>query len=66
MKGGPNALAASKQLVSKVPQMQRSEAWEWTSQLSQSLFKSEEASEGIGAFKERRDPNWMPKQSQSD
>lgn len=61
VKGGPNALAASKQLVSKVPQMQRSEAWDWTSHLSQSLFKSEEAQEGIGAFKERRHPNWVPK-----
>lgn len=61
VRGGPNALAASKQLVSKVPQMQRAEAWEWTAELSQSLFQSEEAAEGIGAFRERRDASWVPK-----
>jgi methylglutaconyl-CoA hydratase len=60
VRGGPNALAASKQLVSKVPQMQRSEAWGWTAELSQSLFQSEEAAEGIGAFRERRDASWVP------
>ena len=60
VRGGPNALAASKQLVSKVPQMQRADAWEWTAELSQSLFQSEEAVEGIGAFRERRDASWVP------
>ena len=60
VRGGPNALAASKQLVSKVPQMQRSDAWEWTAELSQSLFQSSEAEEGISAFRERRDASWVP------
>ena len=60
VRGGPNALAASKQLVSKVPQMQRSDAWEWTAELSQSLFQSPEAEEGISAFRERRDASWVP------
>lgn len=60
VRGGPNALAASKQLVSKVPQMQRADAWGWTAELSQSLFQSDEAAEGIGAFRERRDAGWVP------
>ena len=60
VRGGPNALAASKQLVSKVPQMQRADAWTWTAELSQGLFQSEEATEGIGAFRERRDAAWVP------
>ena len=60
VRGGPNALAASKQLVSKVPQMKRSDAWEWTAELSQSLFQSPEAEEGISAFRERRDADWVP------
>ena len=63
VRGGPNALAASKQLVSKVPQMTREDAWEWTAELSQSLFQSTEAREGIGAFRERRDASWVPKGS---
>ncbi len=61
VRGGPNALAASKQLVSKVPQMTRDDAWTWTTELSQSLFQSAEAQEGIGAFRERRDASWVPR-----
>ena len=64
VRGGPNALAASKQLVSKVPQMNREDAWEWTAELSQSLFQSTEAQEGIGAFRERRDASWVPREAQ--
>ena len=58
--GGPNALAASKSLVAKVPQMGRDEAFDWTAPLSQQLFKSGEAREGITAFKERRPAAWVP------
>ena len=60
VRGGPKALAASKQLISKVPQSSRADAWEWTAELSQSLFQSDEATEGIGAFRERRDASWVP------
>ncbi|HCB34186.1 MAG TPA: enoyl-CoA hydratase [Acidimicrobiaceae bacterium] len=60
VRGGPNGLAAAKQLVARVPQMTRDEAWEWTSELSRSLFESDEAAAGIAAFRERRDPPWVP------
>ena len=60
VRGGPNALAASKQLIARVPNMGREEAFDWAAPLSQRLFKSEEAREGIGAFKERRDAAWVP------
>ena len=60
VRGGPNALAGAKQLVTQVPQMERSQAWEWTTELSQSLFRSDEAAEGIAAFRERRDASWVP------
>ncbi len=60
VRGGPDALANTKQLITKVPQMPRSQAWEWTAELSQRLFRSDEASEGIAAFRERRNANWVP------
>ncbi|MDE0318888.1 MAG: enoyl-CoA hydratase-related protein [Acidimicrobiaceae bacterium] len=60
VRGGPNALANTKQLVTKVPSMPRDAAWEWTAELSQRLFQSEEAAEGIAAFRERRDASWVP------
>lgn len=60
VRGGPSALAAAKQLVLKVPEMNRSEAFEWTAKLSADLFKSEEASLGIKAFRDRTDASWVP------
>jgi len=60
VRGGPNALAASKELVAKVPMMSRDAAFDWTAPLSAKLFKSAEAKEGITAFKERRDASWVP------
>ena len=60
VRGGPNALAACKQLIAQVPSMPRLEAFDWTGPLSMKLFKSDEAREGIGAFRERRDAAWVP------
>lgn len=60
VRGGPLALAACKQLISKVPAMDRTEAFAWTSETSQALFRSEEATAGIAAFRERRDAPWVP------
>jgi methylglutaconyl-CoA hydratase len=65
VRGGPKALAASKQLVARVPQMSREAAFEWTAPLSQKLFHSDEAKEGITAFKERRDAAWVPESRRS-
>ncbi|MFN0026288.1 MAG: enoyl-CoA hydratase-related protein [Acidimicrobiales bacterium] len=61
LRGGPNALAASKLLVRKVPGFgSRREAFEWTGPFSASLFASEEGVEGIAAFRERRNASWIP------
>lgn len=61
--GGPLALAAAKELLAKVPGMDLAEAFSWTSQLSGELFRSAEASEGIGAFRERRPAAWVPERT---
>ena len=58
--GAPNALAASKELVYKIPQMSRDDAFAWTGKLSPELFASEEAAEGIKAFREKTKPSWVP------
>jgi methylglutaconyl-CoA hydratase len=60
VRGGPNALAASKRLVYEVPAMERGDAFAWTQPLSAALFASEEGQEGIAAFRERRDAKWVP------
>ena len=59
-RGGPTALDKCKQLVVKVPHMQRDEAFEWTAALINRLFRSEEAAAGVKAFREREDAPWVP------
>jgi enoyl-CoA hydratase/carnithine racemase len=58
--GGPAALAAAKRLVFEVPALDRQAAFATTTTLSQALFASDEAAEGIAAFREKRRPAWVP------
>jgi methylglutaconyl-CoA hydratase len=58
--GGPSALAAAKRLVYTIPGMERKAAFARTTELSQSLFASAEAAEGMAAFREKRLPSWAP------
>lgn len=60
MAGGPKALAAAKQLVYRVPQMDRTDAFNWTAKVSADLFASPEAADGMQAFRERSTPSWVP------
>lgn len=60
VRGGPNALAASKRLIREVPELDRDAAFEMTQELSASLFGSDEARAGMAAFREKRDAPWVP------
>ena len=60
VRGGPNALAVTKQLVSKIPAMDRTDAFAWTKHLSAEVFASPEAAEGMMSFREKRDAAWVP------
>ena len=60
VRGGPMALAACKELIRRVPDLDRDEAFAWTAVRSRELFASPEAAEGIAAFRERRDAPWVP------
>jgi methylglutaconyl-CoA hydratase len=60
VQGGPNALAAAKQLVSRVPTMPRDDAFAWTAKLSADLFRSDEAATGTKAFREKTAAPWVP------
>ncbi|MEZ5383137.1 MAG: enoyl-CoA hydratase-related protein [Microthrixaceae bacterium] len=59
LRGGPNALDATKSLLSRVPQLPTDEAFTWTAELSARLFDAPEAQEGMTAYLEKRDPSWI-------
>ena len=57
--GGPKAMAASKELLRRVPGFASQEdAFRWTAALSAALFADDEAIEGMTAFAEKRPPSW--------
>jgi methylglutaconyl-CoA hydratase len=61
VRGGPAALAAAKRLLREVPDLPRDEAFSLTEALSAELFASDEAAEGMAAFREKRPARWVPR-----
>lgn len=59
VQGGPEALAITKSLVLAVPGMDRSHAFGWTQEVSAERFGSDEATEGMAAFRENRAAAWV-------
>jgi methylglutaconyl-CoA hydratase len=57
--GSPEAIAAAKRLLAEVPGTPVDEAFEWTAELSASLFATDEAREGMAAFLEKRPASWV-------
>ena len=55
--GEPEALAATKQLLTRVPAMSVEDALAWTAELSSLIFRSDEAREGIPKFLKKRPPS---------
>lgn len=57
--GGPNAVVECKKLVRKVPTWSIEEGFEHASEWSIRTFRSDEAAEGIAAFREKRNAFWV-------
>ena len=58
---GPNALDVCKRMLEEVPQMDLSEARDYTARVIAKLRISEEGLEGMKAFLEKRKPKWLLK-----
>lgn len=58
LRGAPTAVAATKRLLHTVPAMKRGDAFATMASLSNELFNSPDAAEGMAAFAEKRLPNW--------
>src|SRR5699024_8509423 len=59
-RGGPKALAATKELLREQPHDSVSAAFAAMTERSAEFFASEEGQEGMTAFAEKRSPNWVP------
>ena len=57
--GGPIAVTECKKLVRQVPGLSRQEGFELTGEWSGRMFRSDEAAEGMAAFREKRKPKWV-------
>jgi methylglutaconyl-CoA hydratase len=57
--GGPIAVAEAKRLVRTVPELTIEQGFEMTAEWSTRMFRSEEAAEGMAAFREKRKPRWV-------
>lgn len=57
--GGPIAVIECKKLVRQVSKLTREEGFELTAPWSAKMFASEEASEGMAAFREKRNASWI-------
>lgn len=60
--GSPEALAATKQLLTRIHVMEFNEALAWAAALSAELFAGPEAAEGMRAYLEKRRPSWVPEE----
>ena len=60
LRGGPEALAITKQLVRTVPTLTVEEGMRQMSELSAQRFTSAEGQEGIASFMEKRPASWIP------
>jgi methylglutaconyl-CoA hydratase len=58
LSSGPEALAKAKELLTRVPGMDFSEAKRYTAEMIAGLRVSAEAQEGMAAFLEKRKPKW--------
>jgi enoyl-CoA hydratase/carnithine racemase len=56
--GAPGALATTKEVLRRVPRLDRPAAFAWAQEISAAAFSSAEAAEGMAAFTERRPPAW--------
>jgi methylglutaconyl-CoA hydratase len=57
--GGPTAVIECKRLVRRIPQLGMTEGFAEATGWSARMFRSDEAAEGMAAFREKRSPTWM-------
>ncbi len=54
----PTALRVTREMIRRVPQMDTDSGFTWAQEVSERMFASPAAAEGIAAFKEKRAPSW--------
>ena len=64
-RGGPIAITECKKLVRTVAERSVQEGFKLTERWSRRMFESEEAAEGMAAFREKREPRWVRQAGQN-
>lgn len=64
--GAPRAVAETKRMLRDVPGLERHVAFERMRQLSEELFRSSDAAEGMAAFAQKRPPAWQLSEHAAD
>jgi enoyl-CoA hydratase/carnithine racemase len=54
----PEALRVTRDLMRRIPQMDVESGLEYAQGVSQAMFASPQAAEGIASFREKRPPSW--------
>lgn len=57
--GAPSAVAAAKEILRRVPTLDRETAYAEMQRRSEAMFETSDAFEGMAAFRERRSPLWQ-------
>ena len=60
VRGAPKSIAATKRLLAEMRELAPNQTRRHSELFSRGLFESDEGKEGVAAFLEKRDPNWMP------
>ncbi len=61
--GGPIAVTECKKLVRRIPALSIEDGFEVASEWSSRMFASDEAAEGMAAFREKRNANWVAREN---
>ena len=60
--GGPNAVNECKQLVRQIEKLSVQEGFKKAAPWSQKMFSSDEGAEGMAAFRDKREPDWIQRE----
>ena len=66
LQGAPNAVATSKEILRRVPTLERDAAYDEMRAVSEAMFLAPDGVEGMASFREKRKPSWVTENERDD